>query len=208
VTLQQAGWLRIVDPEHARWGLTMKTLVLGLRSAGEKDLRELAGPVVKRLAAETGETVLLGLRDDEEYLIIAREDSTHVVRVIMDIGTRVPLRASTGGAAIIARLEPAEVDDLLRSELDAFADTPMPSSDDFRKEITRIAERGYAADMSSWFRPHVASVGAAITNAAGRPIAAVTLAIPAMRYKRSHEKTLAPLVVAAADEISRLISSA
>jgi DNA-binding IclR family transcriptional regulator len=208
ITLRQAGWLKVVDPEHARWGLTMKALVLGLRSAGEQDLRELAGPVIKRLAAETDETVLLGVRDGEEYLIVAREDSTQLVRVFMEIGTRVPLRASSAGVSIITRLEADEIDELLRSELKEFADTSMLSPDEMRKEIARTAERGYALDMSSWYRPQVTSIAAAITNAVGRPIAAVTLAIPQMRYDRSQESAFAQMVVAAADEISRLISSA
>ncbi len=208
VTLQQAGWLRVVDAEHARWGLTMKALMLGLRGAGEKDLREAAGPVTKRLAAETGETVLLGLRDHAEYLIIAQEESNQVVRVFMDIGTRIPLAASTGGVSILARLDADEVDELLRLELKSFADKPLLAPEEMRQEIARTAERGYALDMSSWFRPHVASIGAAISNATGRPIAAVTLAIPTMRYDRKREKSLARLVVAAADEISELVSSA
>jgi IclR family acetate operon transcriptional repressor len=209
VTLQQAGWLRVVDTGHARWGVTMKALTLGLRGAGEQDLREVAEPVVKRLAAETDETVHLGLRDGEDYVIVAREDSTQVVRVFLDIGTRLPLRATSAGIAIMALLDPGEVDELLRKELAEFADSPVPTSGELREEIARTAERGYALNISSsWYRPHVASVGAAVTNSAGRPIAGLTLAMPDMRYDNSREKPLAKLVVAAAEEISRLISSA
>ncbi|WP_372671139.1 IclR family transcriptional regulator [Amycolatopsis kentuckyensis] len=207
VTLEQARWLRIVDREHARWGVTMKALVLGLRSAGEQDLREVATPVIKGLAAETGETVLLGLRDGAEYLIVAREDSTQLVRVFMEIGTRVPLGASSGGVAILARLEPDEVGDLLRAEPREFEGAPLLGPDELREEIARTAGRGYAVNMSSWYRPHVASLGAAVTNAAGRPIAAVTLSIPEMRYQPAREEQLAKKVVAAADEISRLLAS-
>ncbi|WP_067892936.1 IclR family transcriptional regulator [Actinomadura chibensis] len=208
VTLRQAGWLRVVDPEHARWGVTMKALTLGLRSAGEQDLRELAGPAMKRLAAETDETVLLGVRDGDEYAIVAREDTTQVVRVHQEIGARVPLRATSAGVAIMARLSDAEVDELLRHELTEFARHPVPDSGALREEIAETAERGYALHgSSSWYRPHVASIGAAITNAAGYPIAALTLSVPEMRYDRSKEKAWAPLVMAAADEISRLLSS-
>jgi IclR family transcriptional regulator, acetate operon repressor len=208
ITLQEAGWLRVSDPERIRWGLTMKALALGVRSAGERDLRELADPVMKRLAAETAETVFLGLRDGAEFLIIARADSTQVIRVFMETGTRVPLRASSGGVAIIARLSAAEADELLRPELSQFAGTPVPTAEETKAEIDRTAGRGYALDMSSWYRPHVASIGAAITNSAGRPIAAITLAIPEMRYDRAQEEALARSVVAAADEVSRLIAAA
>ncbi|WP_028922133.1 IclR family transcriptional regulator [Pseudonocardia acaciae] len=209
VTLQEAGWLRVVDPERARWGVTMKALTLGLRGSGEQDLREVAGPVMKRLAAETDETVLLGLRDGENLVIVAREDSTQVVRVVQEIGVRVPLRATSGGVAIMALLDDAEVDELLRRELTEFAQAPVPDTEEVRREIARTVERGYALHgSSSWYRPHVASIGAAITDAAGRPVAALTLPVPQMRYDGSREKALAPRVVAAAEEISRLLSSA
>jgi DNA-binding IclR family transcriptional regulator len=208
VTLQQAGWLKVVDPERARWGVTMKALTLGLRSAGEQDLRAVAGPVIKSLAAETDETILLGLRDGEEYVIVAWEDTTQVVRVVQEIGARVPLRATSGGVAIMARLEQAEVDELLQRELKEFAHAPVPDTDELRAEIALTAKRGYALNgSSSWYRPHVASIGAAITNAAGQPIAAITLAVPQMRYDRSREKALASLVIAAADEVSRSLSA-
>jgi IclR family acetate operon transcriptional repressor len=208
ITLQQAGWLRIVDQEHARWGVTTKALVIGLRGAGEQDLRELAAPTVKRLAAETDETVHLALRDGTDIIIIAREDTTQVVRVFLEIGTRLPLRATSAGVAIMARLEPADVDELLKHELQEFAQSPAPSSDELRAEIARTAERGYSVDMSAWFRPHVSSIGAAITNADGRPVAALVLSIPQMRYDRAREQALAQAAVEAADEVSRLIASA
>jgi len=208
VTLQQAGWLRVVDPEHARWGVTMKALAIGLRGAGEQDLRDLAAPVVKRLATETEETAQLGLRDGEDYVIVATQESTHVVRVFLEVGTRLPLRATSAGVAIMSRLAPADVDELLKRELREYAQSPMLSSDELREEIRRTAGRGYARNVSGWFRPHVASLAAAITDPSGRPIAGVTLAVPEMRYDNSQEETLAALVVAAADEISTLIASA
>ncbi|GAA1985918.1 IclR family transcriptional regulator [Amycolatopsis minnesotensis] len=208
VTLQQAGWLKVVDAERARWGVTRKVLALGLRGTGERDLREVAEPVVQRLAGETGETIMLGERDGECLVVLAREDSDQVVRVFLEVGTRVPLRASSGGTAIMALLEDAEVEELLRNELTEFADAPVPDVAELRREIARTVKRGYALNgSSSWYRPQVASIGAAITNPAGRPIAAVTLAVPEMRYSRAKEKTFAPLVVDAAAEISRLLAA-
>ncbi|WP_232871687.1 IclR family transcriptional regulator [Pseudonocardia kujensis] len=207
VTLQQAGWLRIVDPDRTRWGVTMKALTIGLRGTGEQDLRDLARPVVKRLAAETDETVHFSLRDGDDIVVIAREDSTHAVRVFIEVGSRVPLRASSTGLAILAGLAAEEVDEVLRHPVDSFPE-PVPTARELRAEIARTAERGYALNGSSWFRPHVTSLGAAVRNAAGRPFAGLTLAIPEMRFAPSDEEHLARLTVAAAEEISELISSA
>ncbi|KAA9156238.1 IclR family transcriptional regulator [Amycolatopsis acidicola] len=207
VTLQEAGWLRIVDPARSRWGVTMKALTVGLRGAGEEDLREIARPVIKRLAAETNETVHFGLRDGDDLVVILREDSTHAVRVFIEVGRRLPLRATSAGVAILARLDPAEADEVLKREVRDF-DEKLPSVREVRKEIARAAERGYAVNMSDWFRPHVASLGAAVTNGAGLPIAAITLSVPEMRFAASKEKALARLVMAGAEEIGELIAAA
>ncbi|WP_440558559.1 IclR family transcriptional regulator [Streptomyces sp. SCPE 10] len=185
----------------------MKALTIGLRGTGEQDLRDLARPVVKRLAAETDETVHFSLRDGDDIVVIAREDSTHAVRVFVEVGSRVPLRASSTGLAILAGLAPEEVDEVLRNPVDSFPE-PIPSARELRAEIARTAERGYALNGSAWFRPHVTSLGAAVRNAAGRPFAGLTLAIPEMRFAAADEARLARLTMDAAEELSELISSA
>lgn len=168
----------------------------------------MAGPIIKRLAADTDETVLLGVRDGEDYVIVAREDTTQVVRVVQEVGSRVPLRATSAGWAIMAHLGEAEVNELLRRELREVEQAPVPDADELREEIARTRERGYALNgSSSWYRPQVASIGVAITDPAGQPIAGLTLSVPAMRFDRAHAKVWAPLVIAAADEIGRLLSS-
>lgn len=179
-----------------------------LRHSGKQDLRSVAQPVLKRLAETTDETVLLGTRDGAHLVIVAREDTTQLVRVFQEIGARVPLRASSGGMAIMALLDDTEVAELLRAELGEFTQAPVPDSEQLLPEIAWTAKRGYALNgSSSWYRPHVASLAAAITDASGRPIAAVTLSVPEMRYDPAQEQALASLVVAAADEISRLLAS-
>lgn len=208
ITLQQAGWLKVVDAERARWGVAPKVLSLGLHSCGAPDLKEVAEPVIKRLAAETNETVMLAERDGDRLVIVAAQDTDQVVRVVLDVGTRVPLLATSGGTAIMAQLDESEVEELFTHELPEFAQTPAPDFAALRRDIAQTAKRGYALNgSSSWFRPQVSSIGAAITDPAGRPVAAITLAVPDMRYTRAQEKAFAPLVVDAAAEVSRLLTA-
>ncbi|MYW95185.1 IclR family transcriptional regulator [Amycolatopsis rubida] len=207
MTLQQAGWLKVVDAERARWGVAPRVLALGLRDCGKPDLKEVAGPVIKRLAAETDETVMLAERDGDNLVIVATQHTDQIVRVVLDVGTRIPLLATSGGTAIMARLDESEVEELFTHELPEFAQNPGPDFVALRRDIALTAKRGYALNgSSSWYRPQVSSIGAAITDPAGRPVATITLAIPDMRYTRAQEKTFAPLVVAAAAEVSRLLA--
>ena len=204
VTLQQAGWLRIVDPDLSRWGVTMKVLAIGLRGAGKQDLQVLAAPVLKRLAAETDETVHLALRDGHDCIIVGREDTTQIIRVFLELGTRLPLRATSAGVAIMACLESEEIDEILGDEPTEYDDL---SPAELRQEIERTAERGYSVNMSAWYRPHVSSIGAVIKDSSKQPVAALALSIPQMRFDPAREDALARLTVAAADEITTLISA-
>jgi IclR family acetate operon transcriptional repressor len=208
VTLQQAGWLRMVDREHARWGVTMKALAIGLRGAGEQDLRELAGPVIKRVSTATDETVHFALRDGDNSIVVAREDTTQPVRVFLEIGARIPLQANTAGVAMLARFEEGEIDEVLKNAVTEYEGHEVPGPTELRAELIRTRERGYALNMSTWYRPYVMTIGAAITDSTGRPMAAMVLSIPEMRHDHSNDEALAQLVVSAADEISQLISSA
>ncbi len=208
VTLRQAGWLRVVDTVQTRWGVTARALSLGLRGAGEQDLRQLADPVIKRLAAETGETVHLALRDGNESVIIGRADTTKDVRVILELGTRLPLQATSAGVAMLARLAPADVAEVLKHEVDQVEGATVPSTDQLRREIELTAVRGYALNVSSWYRPHVCSIGVAVTDSMDKPIAGIAISIPEMRYDSTNEATLAELANAAAAEINGLIRSA
>jgi DNA-binding IclR family transcriptional regulator len=207
VTLQEAGWLRVVDPEHARWGLTMKALSIGLRGTGEVDIKELADPLIKRLSAQTNETVHLVVRDGDECVIVAREDSTQTIRTFVEIGTHAPLHATSSGIAIMARLDEQEVDKLLKRRLKKYTESTVVSTEELRAEIERTRARGYAVNRSSWWRPHVSAIGAAITNGAGRPVAAVALSIPEMRWEPEAEADLGAKIRATADGISRLLAT-
>lgn len=206
VTLQKAGWLRVVDQERVRWGVTAKALVLGLRGAGEQDLNEIATPAIRRLAAQTKETVFLALRDGDDCVMIARIDSTHAVRVYLEIGTRIPLQATSAGVAILSRLSVRDVEAVIGHRVDSVGGGSVPSPDELRKEIEATGRRGYSLNMSSWYRPHVATIGAPIVSADGVPIAGIALSIPEMRYDHSKEDELAQLVVKTAAEISELLA--
>lgn len=208
VTLKEAGWLRIVDRENARWGVTMKALGVGLRWAGEHDLRELATPVMQRLSRETDETVHLCLRDGADNLVIAREDSSQALRVFLEIGDRVPLRASSAGVAMIAGLEASEVDALLSERPRGYDSAKLPSANEVRAAISRYAEHGYVVNMSAWYRAHVTTFGAAIRNDVGLPMAALALALPDSRFDPADEERLGRRVAEAADEIASILASA
>lgn len=205
VTLQQAGWLRVVDTERARWGLTAKPIGIGLRAAGEGGLREAALPVMRELSREINETVHLAVRDADSLVIVARRDGTRTLRTYVELGTVAPLHGTASGLSILAKLPDAEVDAVVAGGLEAFTDSTIVDGDALRAEIDATRDRGFAVNVASWWRPHVAAVGAAILGPGGRPVAAFALSIPSVRFDPDDVGRLGALAVTAAEQVSELL---
>ncbi|MCE0763232.1 IclR family transcriptional regulator [Pseudonocardia kujensis] len=182
LTLREAGWLRIVDPDRVLWGVTSKPLDIGLTGSGEQSLREVAQPHLEALRDVTNETVHLVIRDGDSLVIILREDCRQAVRTFVEIGTRAPMHATSCGLAVLAKLDDPEVDALLGRGLDTYTDSTPTSLSRLHREIEHTRERGYSVNDSSWWRPDVSAIGAAIVNSAGRPIGALAISVPSSRF--------------------------
>ncbi|URN01162.1 IclR family transcriptional regulator [Actinomadura madurae] len=203
VTLRTAGWLRIVDTERSRWGVTSKPLGIGLTAAGEAGLRDVAGPYLESLRDTTNETIHFAVRDGNSLLILMRRDSGQAVRTYVEVGTRAPLHATSCGMAILAKMPPAEAEAALDGELKKYTDTTIVSRQALLEEVERTRARGYAVNDASWWRPDVCAIGAAVVNAAGKPIAALAVSVPSSRFYRQNETFYARHALDTAGRISK-----
>lgn len=181
-TLHHAGWLRMVDSERAKWGVTTKPLGIGLRAAGEEGLREAAGPFLDELRDLTGETVHLAARDGDQLIVLARRDSTQAVRTYVEVGSKAPMHATSSGVAYLSRLTDDELDRFLSGDLPRFTPETLSVDKDLRAEIKRTRERGFSVNRDSWWRPGVSAIAAPILSGSERPVGTVVISIPAMRF--------------------------
>lgn len=207
VTLQHAGWLRLVDPERARWGVTTKPLSIGLRAAGEEGLREVALPFLEELRDATEETVHLSVCDRGSLVVIARKDSSQAVRTFVEIGARAPIHATASGLAVLAHLDADELDRVLGTDLDRYTDATIVDRSEVLAEAKRTRKRGYAVNEASWWRPDVSAIAAAVTSSSGRPVAAVVISIPSSRFDRKRVRMLGDLTVATTAKISEAMQN-
>ena len=177
--LHAAGWL--VRTDDGRWSLSLRCAVIGGR-AGEADaLRELARPTMERLREVSDESVRLWVPDGDHVVLIGHMDSRQAVRsVVQPGGYTVPVHASAAGKAILAFLSPGELDVLLARPLAALTPHTIVDPDELRAQLTVIRERGWAQTFHE-ATMDVGAVAAPILDPAGRPLAAIALALPMHR---------------------------
>ncbi len=108
-SLRNRGY--VVRVKGGRYRLGPAAIALGRRAADDAVAPGLRA-ALERVAAETGETAVVGIRDPAGggLLILDRIESTHRLRMVVDVGHVVPLHAGAGSKALLAHLAPAEIE--------------------------------------------------------------------------------------------------
>ena len=90
---------RLVDRvEPGSYRLGMRLLELGNLVKSRINVREMALPVMRELHSQTGETVNLSVRHDDEIVYVERTSSGRsAMRVVHVIGARAPLHVTAAG---------------------------------------------------------------------------------------------------------------
>jgi len=198
------------DPATSRYRLTLKVFELGGQVIRHLDLRREAGPVLRDLADETGESAYLIIRDEDEAICIERIDGHNYVKVLfLQVGGRMPLHIGAGPKVLLAFSSPDEAEGIIqRRGLKAWTDFSLTDAEELKKELARIRERGYAISVED-VTLGAGAVGCPVRNWKGEVVAAISISGVADHFKGESLEWMAGATRAAADRLSaRLHSSA
>jgi IclR family transcriptional regulator, KDG regulon repressor len=190
------------DPETGRYRLGLKLFELGSKAISGLDLAERVRPHMHRLQRETGETVNFAILDKCEVLYLEKVDSQNHLRIAAVVGDRCPAYSTALGKSILASLPEEDVDKILHSvKLQARTPTTLTSLAAIREELRITRNRGYAIDDEENMEG-VRCVAAPVRDHQGHPVAAISVAGPAIRVTKNCIPKLAIEVVGSARAIS------
>jgi len=199
-TLIELGAVRR-DP-LGRLHLGLKLIELAGALLDADDLPSVADPILKDLVAATGETVHLGLPSDGDVVYIAKVESPQSIRLVSRLGARVPMYCSAMGKALLASLDEEALQALLKRPRETRTKHTIVGEAELRAELERIRQRGFAIDDEE-NEAGVRCIGAAIVDARGEPLGAISISAPAARMTLARARQTAPGVVRAGNEIAR-----
>lgn len=200
VTLVRRGYVER-DPRSDRYQLTYGLLALGGRAVERLGLREVAQPVMQRLASQTGETVNLGVLDGFRTVSIHLVESARPLHIHMRIGG-VSAHATSTGKVLLAALPPEELTRRLAGQrLASLTSRTIKSRSALRAELQRVCQQGYAVDDEECSEG-LRCVGAPVCDHRGTVVAALSVVAPCHRLPRAALTATIEMVRGAAREIS------
>jgi DNA-binding IclR family transcriptional regulator len=166
------------------------------------DVREHARPMLEELHRLTQETVNLYVLDGLERVCVDRIESSQRVRVIVQVGERMPLYAGSAGKAILAFAPSTLVERILEKPLERMTDNTITDPAKLREDLRSIRNHGYATSYSERFTD-VLGLAAPVFDATGNVIASLNVAGPLVRFGDAEVAKYAPEVMRLAQEASQ-----
>lgn len=191
VTLHAAGWIRPVVGELTRWELTSHPAVVATKAQRRSGLLDRARATMDQLREVTGESVVFAVPDTGQIITLDVAESRHLVRAAPHRGMVLP----DGGAAAIAIFAQLSLD-----EVQGYGGPVDDAA--FVGELARTRARGWSLNAGA-VSADATSIGAAVLDPAGRPVAALVVSAPTERLPRAKYHAIGALVHAAAQSLSR-----
>jgi IclR family acetate operon transcriptional repressor len=191
MTLADDGWIRPAPGPSTRWELTTRIHVVADMAQGYTDLRDRSRIALDALRHDTGESIILAVPDIARLVIVDVLESRQLVRTAPYIGMVIPGATSAAGKAVLARMTPDARVAFLRAAVPAALET----------DLIEVADRGWSLNDED-IVAGATSMGAAITDPDGRPIAAVVISGPTVRLQPPERERLGALLVHTVDMLS------
>ena len=197
----------LVDNAHNNaLALGPRLIQLASRSWGRSELRLAALDTLTRLRDQTGETVHLAVPSGNAMVFIEKLESPGAVRMSSGIGTTVSMHATSVGKAYLAALDEAAYHARLPLlPLPRRTAQTVSTTDALDALVREARERGWAMDDEE-NESGIVCFGAAIRNAQGEPIAAISVSTLLFRQQPDIASAYIAPMQKAAQEISERIA--
>lgn len=189
--------------EHASFGyrLGRRALGLGGGNGGHAQVRAAAAPLLHELHMRTAMVVHLSVLDGGETVYLDKVGGRFAASLPSRVGGRGPAYSTAGGKAMLAWMDPENVDALYQRRLNRCTERTIADLVTLHQELDRIRQRnGVAFERGESVRG-ISCVGVAVRGIDG-PVAGISLCGDA---RTAQLERVAPLVAHAAREVSRTL---
>jgi IclR family pca regulon transcriptional regulator len=200
MTLESLGYAT-TDGKH--WRLTARVLDLGHSYLGGLGLPEIVGTHLDRVAQSVHESASAAVLDGHDIVYVARVESRKIMRVQITVGTRFPAYVTSMGRVLLADLDTADAELILRSsDRRALTSHTTIEVSDLMSEVSRVREAGYSL-VDQELEMGLRSLAVPVRNGSGRVVAAINVSTTAAGTSRETIDTVLPALLAAQSDIER-----
>jgi IclR family transcriptional regulator, acetate operon repressor len=197
------GWVR-GDGDHG-YLPGVGLLTVAARAQSEAGVTTIVTPVLQGLGDATTHTIHFALRHGDQAVYLAKIEGRRAYEMRSRVGLAIPLHCTGIGKAVLSALPEAEVRAILqRAGMPARTPRTITDPDTLLRHLRLVARRGYALDDEE-NEEHTGCIAAVVRDNRGVPIGGISMSAMAFEIDQKRIQQHAPLVMAAAREISHAL---
>ena len=194
-TLSSLGYVCRDDAD--RYSLTLRLFSIGSRALSRIDLISKARPFAKELCQELGETVHMGILEDNSAVYVLKEESSYTLRMYSRVGKVIPLYCTAIGKIFLSEKSDKELETYFKAtHLKPFTVHTIRTPEALKEQLELIKKRGWSIDDQE-HEENIMCIGAPIRDYTGAVVAAMSVSWPLFRFNQADfEKTVAAITSA------------
>lgn len=196
------GWVR-GDGEHG-YLPGVGLLTIAARADFEAGMPVIE-PILKGLRDATTHTIHFALRQGDVAVYVSKVEGLRAYEMRSRVGLAIPLHSTGIGKALLAGLPEVEVRAVLeRSGMPPMTSRTITDPDAMIQHLHTVSRRGYAIDDEE-NEEHTRCIAAVVRDHRGAAIGGISMSAMAFEIDQQRAQQLAPLVMAAARNVSQAL---
>ena len=193
--------------DQKRWGLGLAAWELGSAYQRHEPLERLVTPVLNKLVAELGKKTAvvghLGVLDGSDVLYLLEQRPLRSLKLVTDVGVRLPAHLTASGRAMLANLEQKQIAASFRGrELSQRTGIGPKNLLELKQLLEMERSQGYSLEVDEVSMGY-ASVGVAILDHLKHPIAGLAITLQSRELEKLVLSELAAVLIKSAEDLSR-----
>lgn len=201
-TLMARDFIRQTD--SGRFTLGFRLMRLGTAASERLDIRRIANPILRELAAVANEYVLLAVLNREEVVIIDSVAPQRSTFIVPRIDFSQTFHCTALGKIFLAFGSEQRQREILCRPLSHFTSYTLTTEESVKAEIGTIRRQGFAVSCNETIEG-VTCIGVPIFNAHGKLEAAVSISSSTARLTIDKYQEMADILKEKASAISKMI---
>jgi len=190
------------DADRQAYALGIRLVRLAHAAWQQSSLAPVARPYLDALSQQVGETVHLAQLDGGQVLYVDKRNAVRPIEMFSEAGKVGPAYCTGVGKAMMAFLEPADLDQVVSQQsYHRFTPHTLTDSDALRAELSEINARGYGFDREE-HEPGIICVALPILTRYGRVLGAVSVTSSTARTDLTALEALVPVIRPVAERIT------
>jgi DNA-binding IclR family transcriptional regulator len=185
-----------------RYRLGVHLFEVGNVVANNWDVRQTAVPYIQKLVDDLEETIHLAILDKGEVLYVDKRESNQSLRIVSQVGMRLPAHCTGVGKALLASLHHSEVKRIIADKgLKRYTRHTITDPRELEAELDKVRALGYAVDNEE-IMDSLRCIAAPVKDNNGKTCAAISVSGPVSRLDGENFRRALETITQTALEIS------